>query len=139
MPRHRAPVRRWDLLLDQSRKVAQGSCFASFANAARSASACTREADESGSCSLSSTLRPGGLLIGLTNPFRRDVIAAKAQAARVRGTTSMVMPDHTALDHLARLADAGQLRPVVAETFPSPTSPRRTSSESVAAPPASSS
>jgi NADPH:quinone reductase-like Zn-dependent oxidoreductase len=64
------------------------------------------------------TLRPGGLLIGLTNPFRRDVIAAKAQAAGVRGTTLMVMPDHTALDHLARLADAGQLRPVVAETFP---------------------
>jgi NADPH:quinone reductase-like Zn-dependent oxidoreductase len=64
------------------------------------------------------TLRPGGLLIGLTNPFLRDQVAAKAQAAGARGTTLMVAPDHVALERIAELVDAGKVRPLVTETFP---------------------
>lgn len=63
-------------------------------------------------------LRPDGLLIGLSNPFARDEIAARAAADGKRGTTVMVAPDHAALDQLATLIDDGKLRPIVAQTFP---------------------
>ncbi|MFE3457069.1 NADP-dependent oxidoreductase [Nocardiopsis aegyptia] len=66
------------------------------------------------------TLAPGGLYIGLSNPFDVDRIAAAAVAEGrgVRGTTVMVEPDHAALEAIAALVDDGRLRPVVSDTFP---------------------
>ncbi|MEV2278713.1 NADP-dependent oxidoreductase [Nocardiopsis sp. NPDC049922] len=64
------------------------------------------------------TLRPGGIYVGLTNPFDQDRIEESAAAAGVRGTTLVVEADHTGLEEMAALADAGRLRPVVSETFP---------------------
>jgi NADPH:quinone reductase-like Zn-dependent oxidoreductase len=64
------------------------------------------------------TLRQGGLYIGTTNPLAVESIAAKAAAVGRRGTTIEVAPDHAVLQQLARLADDGKLRPVIAETFP---------------------
>jgi NADPH:quinone reductase-like Zn-dependent oxidoreductase len=61
------------------------------------------------------TMRPNGLLIGLTNPLATLEIGAKATAAGMRGTTVNVAPDHTVLERLTSLVDAGLLRPVIAE------------------------
>ncbi len=63
------------------------------------------------------TLRPGGLLIGVTNPMAVREIAVKAEAAGMRGTTVNVAPDHAVLESLAELAQAGLLRPVIAQTL----------------------
>lgn len=63
-------------------------------------------------------LRPGGLYIGTTDPLAVESIAARAADAGVRGTTVEVAPDHAVLEQLARLVDAGTLRPLIAETFP---------------------
>ncbi|PZS32367.1 MAG: NADPH:quinone reductase [Pseudonocardiales bacterium] len=65
-----------------------------------------------------STLRPGGLLIGVTNPLDVERIAAKAAAVGARGVTVDVAPDHAVLEHVAALVDGGRLRPLIAETFP---------------------
>jgi NADPH:quinone reductase-like Zn-dependent oxidoreductase len=64
------------------------------------------------------TLRPGGILIGITDPLASAEIAAKAAAVGARGMTVEVAPDHAMLEQLAALVDAGKLRPVIAETFP---------------------
>jgi NADPH:quinone reductase-like Zn-dependent oxidoreductase len=64
------------------------------------------------------TLRPGGTLVGITNPLAVEEVAAKAAAAGVRGMTVDVAPDHAVLEQVAALVDAGKLRPVIAETFP---------------------
>jgi NADPH:quinone reductase-like Zn-dependent oxidoreductase len=66
------------------------------------------------------TLAPGGLYIGITNPFDLDrVTAAAAEHGRgVRGTTVMVEPDHAALEAITALVEDGRLRPVVSATFP---------------------
>jgi NADPH:quinone reductase-like Zn-dependent oxidoreductase len=64
------------------------------------------------------TLRQGGLYLGITNPLAVESIAAKAAAVGVRGATVNVAPDHVVLAELARLADEGELRPLLAETFP---------------------
>ncbi|WP_306370313.1 NADP-dependent oxidoreductase [Nocardiopsis sp. CC223A] len=63
-------------------------------------------------------LRPGGLYLGIQNPFALEQVAEAAAARGVRGTTVMVAPDHAALEQIADLADKGLLRPLVAETFP---------------------
>jgi NADPH:quinone reductase-like Zn-dependent oxidoreductase len=66
------------------------------------------------------TLAPGGLYIGIANPFDLDrVTAAAAEHGRgVRGTTVMVEPDHAALEAITALVEDGRLRPVVSATFP---------------------
>jgi NADPH:quinone reductase-like Zn-dependent oxidoreductase len=66
------------------------------------------------------TLAPGGLYIGISNPFDLDrVTAAAAEHGRgVRGTTVMVEPDHAALEAITALVEDGRLRPVVSATFP---------------------
>lgn len=64
------------------------------------------------------TLRPGGILINITNPPAAEATAAKADAAGVRGITVDLAPNPERLARLAELVDAGLLRPVVAETFP---------------------
>ncbi|MGW1990083.1 NADP-dependent oxidoreductase [Embleya sp. NPDC001921] len=64
------------------------------------------------------TLRPGGVLINITNPPAAEATAAKAEAAGVRGITVDLEPNPERLTLLAEAVDAGLLRPVVAETFP---------------------
>jgi len=66
------------------------------------------------------TLRPGGLYIGLANPFDTEGVARAAQeaGAGVRGVTLMVEPDHKGLEGVTALVDAGRLTPLVAATFP---------------------
>ncbi|MCE7000602.1 NADP-dependent oxidoreductase [Saccharothrix sp. S26] len=63
-------------------------------------------------------LEPGGVYVGLTDPSRLPELRAKAEPLGVRATTVSVVPDHAALEHLARLVERGELRAVVAETFP---------------------
>ncbi|MFF3689733.1 NADP-dependent oxidoreductase [Streptomyces sp. NPDC002187] len=64
------------------------------------------------------TLRPGGLLINVVNPFDVEQTATKAAAVGARGTAVLVAPDHAALERLAALAEEGKLRPLIAATFP---------------------
>ncbi|GAA1655959.1 NADP-dependent oxidoreductase [Catellatospora bangladeshensis] len=64
------------------------------------------------------TLRPGGILVGILNAGSAAETAAKAQALGVRGTGMLVEPDHTGLEQIAALVEAGLLRPLVAATFP---------------------
>ncbi|GAB2500230.1 NADP-dependent oxidoreductase [Nocardiopsis aegyptia] len=66
------------------------------------------------------TLAPGGLYIGLSNPFDVDgIVAAAVEEGRgVRGTTVVVEPDHAALEAITALVEDGRLRPVVSGTFP---------------------
>ncbi|GHJ48510.1 NADPH:quinone reductase [Catellatospora sp. TT07R-123] len=64
------------------------------------------------------TLRPGGILVGILNAGTADQTRAKAAALGVRGTGLLVEPDHTALEAVADLVEAGRLHPVVAATFP---------------------
>ncbi|NEE03590.1 NADP-dependent oxidoreductase [Phytoactinopolyspora halotolerans] len=63
-------------------------------------------------------LRPGGLLIGLTNPSAFDELAATAGAAGRRAVTVMVAPDHHALEQITELIDDGALRPHISATYP---------------------
>jgi NADPH:quinone reductase-like Zn-dependent oxidoreductase len=62
-------------------------------------------------------LRPGGLLICLPSRAAADAVAA-ATARGFRATGMIVEPDGHGLEQLAGLVDAGELRPLVAETFP---------------------
>lgn len=64
------------------------------------------------------TLRPGGILVGILNAGSAAETAARAQALGVRGTGMLVEPDHTGLEEVAALIEAGRLRPLVAATFP---------------------
>lgn len=64
------------------------------------------------------TLRPGGILVGVLNAWTVEETRAKAAGFGVRGTGLLVEPDHAALEAIAELVDKGQLRPVVAATFP---------------------
>jgi NADPH:quinone reductase-like Zn-dependent oxidoreductase len=64
------------------------------------------------------TLRSDGLLVMIAgNPAAKQVIAQAAELG-VRAIDLLVEPDHTALEHLTRLVDSGQLRPHIASTFP---------------------
>jgi len=62
-------------------------------------------------------LRPGGLLISVPSRTAGDALAAAAERG-IRATGMLVEPDGHALEQIAALVDARQLRPVVAETFP---------------------
>lgn len=64
------------------------------------------------------TLRPGGLLLNITNPPAADATAAKAEAAGRRGITFDLDPNPERLALIAESVDAGHLRPIVTETFP---------------------
>ncbi|MFJ9554584.1 NADP-dependent oxidoreductase [Nocardiopsis sp. NPDC101807] len=66
------------------------------------------------------TLRPGGLYIGLTDPFDTEGVARAAEkaGAGVRGVTLMVEPDHKGLEAVTALVEEGRLKPLVAATFP---------------------
>jgi NADPH:quinone reductase-like Zn-dependent oxidoreductase len=61
-------------------------------------------------------LKPGGQLVRVSGGGP-DVAAAAARAG-VRHTSILVEPDGAALDGIAALVRAGQLRPVIAGTFP---------------------
>ncbi|WP_245949615.1 NADP-dependent oxidoreductase [Saccharothrix carnea] len=63
-------------------------------------------------------LKPGGVYVGLTDPSRLPELLVMAEALGVRAKTVSVAPDHAALEHLAGLVERGELRAVVAETFP---------------------
>jgi NADPH:quinone reductase-like Zn-dependent oxidoreductase len=63
-------------------------------------------------------LRPGGVYVGLTDPSRLPELRAMAEPLGVRAATVSVVPDHAALEHIAGLVERGELRPVVADTFP---------------------
>ncbi|MFJ6672212.1 NADP-dependent oxidoreductase [Actinosynnema sp. NPDC091369] len=63
-------------------------------------------------------LKPGGVYVGLTDPSRLPGLRVAAEALGVRAATTAVVPDHAALEHIAGLVERGELRAIVAETFP---------------------
>ncbi|MFD1151369.1 NADP-dependent oxidoreductase [Saccharothrix hoggarensis] len=63
-------------------------------------------------------LKPGGRYVGLTNPSALPELRAKAEPLGVRAATVFVAPDHAALERVADLVARGELKVVVAETFP---------------------
>ncbi|WP_017597265.1 NADP-dependent oxidoreductase [Nocardiopsis lucentensis] len=63
-------------------------------------------------------LRPDGVYVGVSNPLDQEIIVERAAAAGVRGATVCVEPDHTQLEEITALVEAGKLRPVVSGTFP---------------------
>jgi NADPH:quinone reductase-like Zn-dependent oxidoreductase len=63
-------------------------------------------------------LKPGGLYIGLPDPTRLPALRVMADELGVRAAVMSVVPDHAVLEHVAGLVERGELRAVVAETFP---------------------
>ncbi|WP_236594476.1 NADP-dependent oxidoreductase [Saccharothrix sp. 6-C] len=63
-------------------------------------------------------LRPGGTYVGMPDPGRLPDLRVAADALGVRAAVVSVAPDHAALEHVAALVERGELRVVVAETFP---------------------
>jgi NADPH:quinone reductase-like Zn-dependent oxidoreductase len=59
-------------------------------------------------------VRPGGVIVGVAD----EPAAQDAAAHGVRGVYFVVEPSRSQLAELARLVDAGELRPMVAMTFP---------------------
>lgn len=59
-------------------------------------------------------LRPGGRLVTLTQPFDQSL----ADKHGIRGIFFVVSPNADELRQIADLADQGQLRPIVSQTFP---------------------
>jgi NADPH:quinone reductase-like Zn-dependent oxidoreductase len=59
-------------------------------------------------------VRPGGRLVTLAQPLDQSL----ADAHGIRGIFFVVSPNPDELRHLADLADEGELRPVIAQTFP---------------------
>jgi NADPH:quinone reductase-like Zn-dependent oxidoreductase len=59
-------------------------------------------------------LRPGGILISVAEPIPEDV----PREHGVRGLFFIVEPDRDQLEEMAKLIDAGSLKPIVARTFP---------------------
>lgn len=64
------------------------------------------------------TLRPGGILVGLSRDASTEQTQSAAAALGVRAASLLVEPDHAGLAELAQLVDKGQLRVHLAETFP---------------------
>jgi NADPH:quinone reductase-like Zn-dependent oxidoreductase len=62
-------------------------------------------------------LRPDGLMVTLPSSSAADAVAAATQRG-LRAVGMIVEPDGHGLDQLAELVRRGELRPVVAETFP---------------------
>ena len=63
-------------------------------------------------------LKPGGLYVGMTDPGRLPGLRVLADALGVRAAVVSVVPDHAVLEHVAGLVERGELRVVVADTFP---------------------
>lgn len=63
-------------------------------------------------------VKPGGILVSIMNAWEAEATQARAKAHGVRGAALLVEPDHASLEQLARLVEAGQLRPIVAATYP---------------------
>lgn len=63
-------------------------------------------------------LRPGGILVSVTELGSAGERAAAAGRIGVRAATLLVEPDHAGLEQLAELVDTGRLRVHVSETFP---------------------
>ncbi|WP_309113879.1 NADP-dependent oxidoreductase [Saccharothrix sp.] len=63
-------------------------------------------------------LKRGGTYVSVVNPFVLDEVRPRAEPFGVRVETVMVTADHAVLEHVAALVDKGELRVVVAETFP---------------------
>lgn len=59
-------------------------------------------------------LRPGGILISVAEPIPENA----AREHGVRGLFFIVEPDRDQLEEMAKLVDAGSLKPIVAATFP---------------------
>ncbi|MGW4353436.1 NADP-dependent oxidoreductase [Nocardia sp. NPDC004582] len=64
-----------------------------------------------------SVLKPGGTLVTISEHMNPAVAAAVEAAGRKFAGVS-VEPDYAALERIAELVDAGELRPTVAETLP---------------------
>jgi NADPH:quinone reductase-like Zn-dependent oxidoreductase len=54
----------------------------------------------------------------MTNPGLLPELRVAAEELGVRGTTFSVAPDHAGLEHVAGLVERGELKVLVAETFP---------------------
>ncbi|MEU4762600.1 NADP-dependent oxidoreductase [Actinosynnema sp. NPDC023794] len=63
-------------------------------------------------------LKPGGRYVGLPDPTRLPDLRVMADALGVRAEVVSVVPDHAVLEHVAGLVERGELKVVVAETFP---------------------
>jgi NADPH:quinone reductase-like Zn-dependent oxidoreductase len=63
-------------------------------------------------------LKPGGLYVGVPAPGALPELKAAAEALGVRAATVFVAPDHAVLEHVAGLVERGELKVLVAETFP---------------------
>ncbi|XVV08040.1 NADP-dependent oxidoreductase [Actinosynnema sp. CA-248983] len=63
-------------------------------------------------------LKRGGTYVSVVNPFVLDEVRPKAEPLGVRVEAVMVTADHAVLEHVADLVDKGELRVIVAETFP---------------------
>ncbi len=63
------------------------------------------------------TLREGGMLIGIAGGLPQEVLTSAKQQSK-RATPILVEPDAAGLESLAALADAGDLKVHVEETFP---------------------
>jgi len=63
-------------------------------------------------------LKPGGVLVSLTEPISESEAASQDKRATRRGLFFIVEPKREQLNTIARLIDSGDLRPVIAETFP---------------------
>ncbi|WP_158843327.1 NADP-dependent oxidoreductase [Saccharothrix deserti] len=63
-------------------------------------------------------LKPGGLYIGMTNPGALPDLQAAAEKLGVRAATVFVAPDHAVLERVAELVERGEVKVLIAETFP---------------------
>ncbi|WP_086821272.1 NADP-dependent oxidoreductase [Allokutzneria sp. NRRL B-24872] len=63
------------------------------------------------------TLRKDGVLVTIL-PVGQDALIAEAERLGVRAVPMLVEADHAGMSAIAALVDKGELRPVVAETFP---------------------
>ena len=59
-------------------------------------------------------VRPGGRLVTLAQPLDQSL----ADTRGIRGIFFVVSPNPDELRHIASLVDEGELRPVIAQTFP---------------------
>lgn len=62
-------------------------------------------------------LKPGGILVSLPDSIPESEVAAHRERGR-RGMFFVVRPDREQLSAIARLIDAGTIRPVIAHTMP---------------------
>jgi len=63
-------------------------------------------------------LKPTGLLVSLTGPISESEAAGQHKRGGRRGLFFIVEPKRDQLNRIAQLIDSGEIRPVIAETFP---------------------